>query len=349
MKETPKIADFILIVAEEKHDFKTADVMHALRESGFSAARPYVSSVISLLVKQEALVREGSGSGSIYALPKYADSLGKVIRKRFQNSDTLEEYEILDKVKAEKPFLSSLKENIQSVYAYAFSEMANNAIEHSESKTIDVEVFQRDERLWFTVRDRGVGVFRNVMRKKGLNSELEAIQDLLKGKTTTAPQAHSGEGIFFTSKAGDLFILESYGYRLRIDNKLDDIFVEEVGKELKGTLVMFSIDIKSKKHLSEIFAAYQVDPDVPAFDQTEIQIKLYNMGTIYVSRSQARRVLSGLNKFKRVILDFDRVPTIGQAFADEIFRVFKLRNSEVEIVSINTNSAVQFMIDRVDI
>ena len=36
--------------------------------------------------------------------------------------------------------------------------------------------------------------------KRDLKSELEAIQDLLKGKTTTMPKMHSGEGIFFTSK-----------------------------------------------------------------------------------------------------------------------------------------------------
>lgn len=334
----------INIVAREKKHFKTSDVMKALDNK---VSRTYVSQVMTSLVDQGVIVREGSGRWSIYALPSNADTLGKRIKKRYSNKD-LEEYEVLDALKKEKPFLASLKESVQSIFAYAFSEMLNNAIEHSESKNIEVEVKQDKDNLLFYVRDYGIGVFRNIVTKRNLKSELEAIQDLLKGKTTTAPQAHSGEGIFFTSKSSDVFILESYGHRLRIDNLIDDIFVEEVKPEIKGTLVIFQINIKSKRHLSEVFEGYQVDPDEPAFDQTEIKIKLYTMGTIYVSRSQARRVLAGLNKFRRIILDFDKVPTVGQAFSDEIFRVFKSRHPEIEIVPVNMNEAVKFMVDRVE-
>ena len=79
---------------------------------------------------------------------------------------------------------------------------------------------------------------------------------------------------------------------------------------------------------------------------TEIKIKLYTMGTIHISRSQARRVLNRLEKFRKVILDFDKVPTVGQAFADEIFRVFKEKYPEVEIIPENMNEAVEFMVER---
>ena len=72
------------------------------------------------------------------------------------------------------------------------------------------------------------------------------------------------------------------------------------------------------------------------------------MGTIYISRSQARRILVGLEKFESIILDFTRVPTVGQAFADEIFRVFKNKYPKKKIIAINTNEAVKFMINRVD-
>jgi len=225
--------------------------------------------------------------------------------------------------------------------------MFNNAIEHSESHFIDVHVSESKKLLTFIVRDFGVGVFRNVMKKRQLNSELEAIQDLLKGKTTTAPKAHSGEGIFFTSKIADLFVLESFNSRLRIDNVLPDVFIEEVKKPLKGTEVTFSIATDSRKHLSDIFRKFQTGTDL-AFDKTEIQIKLYTMGTVYVSRSQARRVLVGLEKFKSIILDFDKVPTVGQAFADEIFRVFLLKHPNIKIKPINMNETVAFMVGRVE-
>jgi hypothetical protein len=50
--------------------------------------------------------------------------------------------------------------------------------------------------------------------------------------------------------------------------------------------------------------------------------------------------------FKKVLFDFSDVPTIGQAFADEIFRVFAMNHPHIELVPIHTNSEVKRMIDR---
>jgi len=226
--------------------------------------------------------------------------------------------------------------------------MLNNAIDHSLSKDVFIEVKKTDKYLEFLVEDYGVGVFRNIKKKKNLLSELEAMQDLLKGKTTTQPQAHSGEGIFFTSKISDTFTLESFDFQLVIDNEIDDIFFGENYKKNKGTRVIFKIALSTKKHLVDIFKKYQSNQETMAFDKTEVKIKLFFMGTVHISRSQARRVLSGLDKFKYIILDFDKVPMIGQGFADEIFRVYKIKHPEINIKFINANEAVKFMIDRVE-
>jgi hypothetical protein len=47
-----------------------------------------------------------------------------------------------------------------------------------------------------------------------------------------------------------------------------------------------------------------------------------------------------------VIFDFAGVPTVGQAFADEIFRVFPQQHPEVKLVPIHADPEVQQMIDR---
>jgi hypothetical protein len=174
------------------------------------------------------------------------------------------------------------------------------------------------------------------------------MQDLLKGKVTTAPLAHSGEGIFFTSKAADNFTIRSYEWELRVDTTIPDIFFTKLETPVKGTEITFSIAYGSKKHLTDVFKAYESDPEMQDFDRTEILVRLFTHGTVHVSRSQARRILSGLNKFKRITLDFDRVPTIGQAFADEIFRVFLSNNPGITIEAIRANEAVNFMIQRVE-
>ncbi len=70
------------------------------------------------------------------------------------------------------------------------------------------------------------------------------------------------------------------------------------------------------------------------------------MDSAQISRSQARRIMSGLEKFKTIILDFSGVETVGQAFADDVFRVWKNRHAGVKIVPKNMNENVVFMIKR---
>ena len=84
-----------------------------------------------------------------------------------------------------------------------------------------------------------------------------------------------------------------------------------------------------------------------AFDRTAVRVKLYALGAAHVSRSQARRVLEGLEKFKSVVIDFDRVPSVGQAFAGEVFRVFRARHPGIAIMPIHISPAVRFMVERV--
>jgi len=226
--------------------------------------------------------------------------------------------------------------------------MANNAIEHSQSERIDIIVELVDNSLCFEVRDRGIGVFNNVRKKRKLKDGYEAAAELLKGKTTTAPDVHTGEGIFFTSKAADLFVLDSYGLTMKVDNAAPDVFLYE-SKPLKGTNVRFEISLNSDRHLArDVFGPYTTNADEPAFDKTKIRISLYKYGTAQMSRSQARRIVSGLEKFKTVVFDFENIPYVGQAFADEIFRVFARRHPKIGISYEHADKAVTFMIERVE-
>lgn len=341
---TTTIQDQILNIAGKKATFKTSDVYEHLKGS---VTKVYLSTQISGLVKKGLLLKSGSTSKAKYALPKNIDKLDSIVEKHLIRKQT-KEHEVMDEINNSTPFLSKLNENLRSLLDFSFSEMLNNALEHSESKHVDVQISTDNKNLKFTVSDLGIGVFKNVMKKRGLNSEFESMQDLLKGKTTTQPHAHSGEGIFFTSKVADTFVLESYGYSLRVDNRIPDIFFEETKPVKKGTRVHFTVSLNAKKHLKDIFSKYEIDHEDPDFDKTEIQVKLYKIGTIYVSRSQARRISHGLEKFKHVILNFENVPTIGQAFADEIFRVFQTKYPGIKITSINANDAVKYMIARTE-
>lgn len=333
----------ILQLAGDKKVVKSAEVADFLNVS-----RQYASKLLREFLDAGKLVKAGSTTNARYALPEFSDELGvKHIKQILVNKD-LREHIVLENFLVASSVFKTAPENVQSILRYAFSEMLNNAIEHSSSSKIEVEIIDDNPMVKFVVNDFGVGVFRNVMKKRGLKSEMEAMQDLLKGKTTTSPKAHSGEGIFFTSKAADRFVLESFSQRLVIDNTIPDVFFEIQRPSKRGTRVIFAISKESKQHLSNVFKKFQSGPEEYNFGKTEILVRLFTLGTIYISRSQARRILTGLEKFKSVVLDFEQVPTIGQAFADEIFRVFKNAHPDISITPINMNESVKFMIGRVE-
>ena len=196
----------------------------------------------------------------------------------------------------------------------------------------------------FIVSDHGIGIFYNIMKKRKLQNELEAIQDLLKGKQTTAPKEHTGEGIFFTSKAADALFIQSAKKRLEFRTSLDDVFVKDTPYARKGTKVTFSIDARSKRRLERVFREHTEGSF--DFQKTKVIVRLYGIDTDHISRSQARRILSGLESFKTIVLDFRLVDTVGQAFADEVFRVWKGRYPHSTIQYQDANENVLFMIKR---
>ncbi len=336
----------ILEIAQNKGRFTAKEIVR-----DFGVSRQYVTTLISGLIAEKKLVKLGGTRNASYLSVKFAkenkDLIPNVFKKKYKNQ-FLEEHTVLIEIEERFYLLSNLKENVKSIFTFAFSEMLNNAIEHSQSKNISVEVGLKNNKLFFQVEDFGVGVFRNIMKKRSLQSENEAIQDLLKGKTTTMPKSHSGEGIFFTSKSSDLFILDSFGYQMIVEPQINDVKIKNTTKNKRGTRVTFEINTKSEKHLNDIFKKYtDLTPDSNyGFDKTEIRVSLYTMSGVHISRSQARRILSGLDKFKIILLDFDRVPIVGQAFADEIYRVFQNAHPSIVIQEENMSEGVGFMINR---
>lgn len=314
-------------------------------------SRQYVNMVISDLIAEKQVIKLGGTRNAFYVSTDYVqahpDILPSTYKKKYKNI-SLEEHQVLMELEEKFPLISNIPENIKSIFTFAFSEMFNNAIEHSGSKIISVEVSLKNKKLSFIVEDSGIGVFRNIMKKKKLHSVVEAIQDLLKGKTTTMPKSHSGEGIFFTSKASDLFVLDSFGRQLSIETLLGDVRVKQVSISKRGTRVIFEISVDSGLHLNDVFKKYtniKGDSDF-GFDKTEIRVKLYTTSGVHISRSQARRILSGLEKFKIILLDFDKVPVVGQAFADEIYRVFQNVHPDIVIQEENMSAGVRFMVER---
>lgn len=334
----------ILILKElkKKKEIKVVDIV---KTTGFS--RAYVSRIFKKLKDNKKIFQIGKANKAGYILVKKGDfdkAKRQILESRkILKNKNLSESDILEKIKEETGIFIDIPKNVSVILDYAFTEILNNAIEHSKSKKIITVMERKPEQVIFEITDFGIGIFNNIMRKRKLKNELEAIQDLLKGKQTTAPKEHTGEGVFFTSKISDKLIIRSFNKKLIVDNNVNDIFIEDI-KALKGTIVKFEIKTSSRKNLNKLFREYSEE----AFDfgKTEVTVDLYNIDTIYISRSQARRILSGLYKFKKILLDFKDVKTIGQAFADEVFRVWKNNHKNIDIVYKNANENIVFMIER---
>jgi len=337
------IKNLILKELSEKRKAKVADIVKA---TGFS--RAYISRFFNELKKQGKIVLIGKANKACYILAK--KELLRKMRKEILNvrrilkNINLSEDVVLDGIKKDTGIFSGLPKNIISILDYAFTEMLNNAIVHSRSDMIIVIMERGKSGINFEVNDFGIGIFNNIMKKRKLNNELEAIQDLLKGKQTTAPKEHTGEGIFFTSKVADRLVIQSSKKNLIFDNRLNDIFIKDT-KFIRGSKVKFEIDKNSKRDLNRIFKEFSGE----AFDfgKTKVRVDLYEMDNAFISRSQARRILTGLEKFRTIVLDFENVGTIGQGFADEVFRVWRGHHPDIEVKYQNANENILFMIKRI--
>ena len=245
-------------------------------------------------------------------------------------------------------YIASFPKNVVSIWRYAFMEMMNNAIGHSEATEITVFVRLNCINTQILIEDNGVGIFKNIQRfmKKEHNENIpleECVTMLFAGKFTTAKQLHSGEGIFFTSHMMDDFLIVSDGMIFSRNN-----FKDERSSSLKrtsGTLVSMSLSNNTLKTSREIFDRFSNVDD--GFIKTSIPIAHIFGGCDPISRSEARRLGELISNFKEVELDFLGNEEVGQAFVHELFVVWQRNNPDVKLMVTNACENVDFMIRRV--
>ncbi|MBN8887049.1 MAG: DUF4325 domain-containing protein [Rudaea sp.] len=306
---------------------------------GLSSAR--ITNEVRSLVAQGYLAKAGS------TRPTY--SLGH--NRRFEHTyrrEGLAEHLVWQENLL--PLLRDVPRNVLDIAQHGVTEMVNNAIDHSDATSIIVGMDLRDGHLSLTVADDGIGIFRKISRALQLPDERLALLELSKGKFTTDPQRHSGEGVFFTSRMFDDFQIISGGLAFDHAEKRTDMLIDIDSAPKAGTLVRMAISTTSTRTASEVFKEYSSGPDDYAFAKTIVPVRLVQIGDEnLVSRSQAKRVLQRVEKFRHVVFDFEGILTIGQAFADEIFRVFALAHPEVELIATHAVPEVQQMIRRAEV
>jgi len=247
------------------------------------------------------------------------------------------------------PQLKDLPENVLAICDYGLTEMVNNVVDHSESETMIIVVTRNALRTRIRVIDLGVGIFKKIQTTLGLHDSRHALLELAKGKLTTDQEHHTGEGVFFTSRIFDEFhIMAGTLFYQRIRQQDDDWLIEAGDlSPMTGTTVDMLIRNDAKQTLKEVFDEYASDDSDYSFARTHVPIRLAMYeGEQMLSRSQAKRILARVDRFREVILDFRGVTGIGQAFADEVFRVFAHEHPEVHVVPLFTTPDIDKMIAR---
>jgi anti-sigma regulatory factor (Ser/Thr protein kinase) len=308
----------------------------------FSISPQAVNNHIRKLEKSNQLDSEGRGRGKVYSLGEV-----RTESESFELSSDLSE-DLIWRQNFASVF-EGLRENIHQICHYGFTEMVNNAIDHSNGLSVAIRVRRNVDTITISILDDGVGIFKKIHRDCNLANEAQALFELTKGKLTTDPQNHSGEGIFFTSRVFDLFEIHTKNLKFSHDTDFEfDLLSEEDSLlDNKGTWIYMRINRDSSRQLKEVFDNHTSGPDDFNFNKTIIPVRLASYENEYlVSRSQAKRLLLRVEKFQNVIFDFKGVPTVGQAFADEIFRVYAARHPQIVLVPVHMSDSVTFMVNR---
>ncbi len=304
----------------------------ATRATGLS--RVAVSRRIKKLADAGYLLRHGSGTRQTYST-----GTNRFWTSTLRRTEAVRVGEWAIWETHVSPLMQGLPANIANIANICFTEIVNNALDHSHAQTVRMGAHVHGGRLQMAVMDDGIGIFRKITRALHLFDERLALLELAKGKYTTAAEGHSGIGIFVSSRMLDGFLLHSHGisYAPRTPHGVDLGFRWiETQTYSAGTVALMDIALDSQRTAQSVYDRYFSPDEVggDAFHTTEVPVKLAQLSSQLTSRSQGKWVLERVTQFKTVILDFEDVKMVGQAFVDEVFRVFATAHPEVRLVPV---------------
>jgi len=282
-KRGEQIRQFIL----DKVEHHPQDVSKLTAQT-FGISRQAVNKHIQRLIHRKALRVQGSTRNRRYLL-RPLEEWGHIY--------------LLDEGLAEAvvwhsdiaPFVSTLPDNLIDIWHYGFTEILNNAIDHSSGTQVHVRITKTAVDTKIVLYDNGEGIFKKIQRELGLHDERHSVLELAKGKLTTDPQNHTGEGIFFSSRMFDDFAILSgnvyFSYKFE---EVEDWIFERQGFQ-SGTGVFMKIANNTPRTTKQIFDSFTTDDDY-GFTKTVVPVRLTQYGDDkLVSRSQAKRLLARID------------------------------------------------------
>lgn len=104
------------------------------------------------------------------------------------------------------------------------------------------------------------------------------------------------------------------------------------------------MDRATTASIADVLGAYTDEDHL--FARTRTVVRLFGFGVRFVSRSEAKRLMRGLERFKEVTLDFAGVEEVGQGFVDEALRVWARQHEDTIVTPVGMTGTVEFMVRR---
>ena len=239
----------------------------------------------------------------------------------------------------------ALPAGVRRMVQHTFCELLNNAIDHSGGSHVTVSLRQTTNQVQLLVSDNGLGLFQRIAETFSIASPALAMLELSKGKLTSQPHRHTGQGLFFTSRLADVFDLRANETAFQQRGWDGRGWQPQRGLKQPGTSVYAAFALDTTRTLDGVRQAHSMDGMGADFERTSVPLRLMTSAIEGLeSRAQARRVRARLGEFRHADVDFNGVATIGHAFADELFRVLAPNQPDLDLVPVNMTPAVAALV-----
>lgn len=234
---------------------------------------------------------------------------------------------------------------VRRMAQHAFTELLNNAIDHSGGQSVTVSLRQTPLHLQLLVSDNGCGLFDRIASCFSIDDPRLAMLELSKGKLTSLPDRHSGHGLFFTSRLADVFDVHANRTAFQQRGWEGGCWRASRPMPHAGTSIYLAIALDTPRTLDSVLRAHSLDAAGYGFERTVVSLQLMTQGDMALaSRADAKRVASRLPRFRRAEIDFSGISEVGHGFADELFRVFGRQHPGLDLVPVGMAPRVAAMV-----
>jgi anti-sigma regulatory factor (Ser/Thr protein kinase) len=246
------------------------------------------------------------------------------------------------------PFFG-LPTEVARMAQHVFTELLNNAIDHSGGSRVTVSMRQTPLQVQLLVSDDGVGLFERIAGSFAIDDAQLAMLELSKGKLTTQPERHSGRGLFFSSRLADVF--DIHANSAAFQHRAWEPKSWRTGRPAsqQGTSIYMAIALDTPRTLDAVLQAHSASGQGYDFTRTSVPLLLIAgaQDSSLASRADAKRAALRLAQFSQAELNFNGINHVGHAFADELFRVFAQTQPGVQLLPTGMNTQVAAMINSV--